>query len=122
LAQEELETAQAAGQTYLDTMMAPEKFTPDSFFAELEQLGEDEVRARVASGIYSSISPKKGLAEDWLLRKRQSREAEAERRRDASNSEQMCIARSAKNAAWTAATAAIIAAICAVVAIVIALQ
>jgi hypothetical protein len=40
-----------------------------------------------------------------------------EARKDASNREQARIARSAKNAAWTAAIAAMIAAICAAIAI-----
>ncbi len=80
----------------------------DLYFGDFEGDGEDVVRKNLALNLYQ---PKKAaLAREWLLRKDQSR-------KDASISEQIRIARSAKNAAWMAATAAIIAAICAAIAI-----
>jgi hypothetical protein len=54
-------------------------------------------------------------AQEWLVGK-------GEERNERSNSEQIRIARSAKNAAWAAAIAAIIAAICATISIAIALS
>jgi hypothetical protein len=95
-------------------------FKPEDFFAELEKLGVDEVRVRLATKIYSDVNNKATLAREWLMRKDQSRAAETERKRDDSSAEQIRIARSAKNAAWTAAIAAIVAAIIAAVAAVIA--
>ena len=83
--------------------MAPDRYTPDGFFAELEQLGEDEVHNRVAAGIYSSANRKKELAELWLSRKDQARS-------DADRSEALKTARSASAAAVRAADAAELAA------------
>jgi hypothetical protein len=86
--------------------MAQTTFTKESFWAELDALSEDEVRARVRTSIY--VLEKRQLAELWLEKK-------AQERNDRSSSAQMRIARSAKNAAWAAATAAIAAAIIAAI-------
>ena len=67
------------------------------FWAELERLGEDAVRARLAAGTYQRVN--RQLAEEWTI-------AQERLRSDASQSEQMAIARSAKDAAWEAASAA----------------
>lgn len=89
------------------------------FLAMLESLSENKIREHIASGAWSE--PRKvRLAEELLRRKYQERLDTNEARRDASNFEQIRIARSAKNAAWAAAIAAIIAAIIAAVAAVIA--
>jgi hypothetical protein len=96
-------------------------WTKDEFFAELDEAGEDEVRVRLATKIYTDVNEKGALAREWLQRRELSRTAELERSRAASSLEQIRIARSAKNAAWTAAIAAIIAAMFAAVAIVISL-
>ena len=61
-------------------------------------------------------------AREWLAYKERLRDDSDSERSSLSNSEQIRIARSAKNAAWAAAIAAIIAAICAAVAIVISLK
>lgn len=80
--------------------------------AELEGLGEKEVRLRLARGEYGgTASWRRDSVEKWL-------EAKGHERADASMREQIELARSAKNAAWAAAIAAIIAAISAVIAIV----
>lgn len=92
--------------------MAQEPFTKDSFWAELDRLGEDEVRNRLIANRYGLGQQKKPLAQAWLQERERSRA-------DASSLEQMRIARSAKNAAWAAAIAAIIAAIAAIVSIAI---
>jgi hypothetical protein len=81
----------------------------ERFYQELESLGEGQVRRDVASHRWGR-GEHHGLAVAWLAIRDQSR-------KDASNSEQMRIAQSAKNAAWTAAIAAIIAAIMAGVSI-----
>jgi len=88
--------------------MTQETFTKEKFWAELDDLGEEEVRDRIVTGRYGAGNKKLQLAREWLRR----RETE---RIEASNREQIRIARSAKNAAWAAAMAAIIAAVCAVI-------
>lgn len=65
----------------------------DAFHGELEALGAAEVRARLARKVY--LGAEAALATAWL-----------ERRSEASSSEQLDIARSAKDAAWAAARAA----------------
>jgi hypothetical protein len=87
--------------------VAQETWTKEQFWSELEAVGEDEVRTRLAAKIYGEANHKAPLAREWLRRKDQERS-------DLSTSEQTRIARSAKNAAWAAAIAAIIAAIFAV--------
>ena len=105
----------------------------DEFWGKLEDIGEDEVSARLAQGTFGSDT--KPLVNEWLRIKRQGR-------LDATSSESLRIARetlstandalstakedlraarSEKNATWTAAIAAIIAAAIATVSAVIAL-
>lgn len=86
--------------------MAPDKFTREEFWAELEEAGEEEVRARVNTGRYTSGNKKRELAQQWLDKKVHERAELSERRKEASQSEQIEIARSAKDAAWSAAEAA----------------
>ena len=88
-------------------------YTKEQFWAELEQLGEDAVRIRIITKVYGDASDKRSLAEEWLRHKDRLRI-------DASNVEQIRIARSAKNAAWVAAIGAIIAALIAIASVVIA--
>ena len=97
--------------------MGGDTFTKESFWAELEKIGEDAVRIRVVTQAYGKVGPKLALAEEWLRRKDQERREASDALSMASSREANRIARSAKNAAWIAATAAIIAAICAMVAI-----
>jgi len=87
--------------------------TKEEFWAELDALGETEVRVRLQNKTYTDLNEKGSFAREWLLRRELASAA-------ASNSEQRRTARSAKNAAWTAAIAAIIAAMIAAVAAVIA--
>src|SRR5690349_16848946 len=96
--------------------MAQETFTRESFFAELDKLGEEVVRTRVVTRAYTSVNAKLPLAQEWLRLRDQARSEEASRRIESANLEQIRIARSAKNAAWAAAIAAIIAAIFAIIA------
>lgn len=74
------------------------KIDPDQFFAELEALGEDEVRKNLASEqVYGAA--KRSLATEWVRRKDQEHA-------DALNREQIAVARSAAEAAREAATSA----------------
>jgi len=65
----------------------------DAFHRELKVLGAAEIRGRLATKVY--LRAEAALATAWL-----------ERRSKASSSEQLDIARSAKDAAWAAARAA----------------
>ena len=69
------------------------------FLGELEALGEDEVRFRLHSGVYSNVVDQKQLAEDWLHR------TELDRAR-ISNAETESAASRAATAAERAAEAA----------------
>lgn len=77
--------------------MAQETWTKEQFWAGLEKLGEDVVRERIIAKTYNDV--RRGLAEEWLRLRE-------EERMEASQSEQIDIARSAKDAAWEAARAA----------------
>jgi hypothetical protein len=68
--------------------------------ARFEEMGEDAVRIHVHTFSFNTAHQR--LAIKWLAQKDQ----ELERRRDASQAEQIDIARSAKDAAWEAARAA----------------
>ncbi len=71
---------------------------PTKFFAELEALGEDEARNRLASrAVYGG--DKSALVEEWLRRKDQERS-------DTTKREEISIAREAAAAARDAATEA----------------
>ena len=91
----------------------------DLYYGDFERDGEAKVRTYLATGAYRP--QKAALAQEWLDRLESSR-------RDASQAEQISIARSAKDAAWEAAreastankiakVAAVIAAIALIVAI-----
>ena len=84
--------------------------TKKEFWAELDALGETEVRIRLQNKIYTDLNEKGSFAREWILR----RELAAA---NASSSAQSRVARSAKKAAWIAAIAAIIAAIAAMLAV-----
>ena len=90
------------------------------FWRELEDMGEENVRANLAKNVWRK--ERQPLVKEWLRQQGASKSAELEERKEASNEEQMRIARSAKNAAWTAAIAATIAAICAIISIIVALR
>lgn len=80
--------------------MALTKDQENAWFAELDKMGRERVRASLDHG---TISPAyESISWDWLSRK----EVEGERRREASNVEQIEIARLASEAADRAATAA----------------
>jgi hypothetical protein len=67
--------------------------------AHFERMGEDTVRMHIPAGFSHSVQ---ALAIKWLAQK----DHESELRREASQAEQINIARSAKDAAWEAARAA----------------
>jgi hypothetical protein len=71
---------------------------------ELKQLGEAEVRHRLATNQFSLAYHPSALR--WIEELDRAADEESERRKDASQAEQTEIARSAKDAAWAAARAA----------------
>lgn len=78
----------------------------EKFWAKLDALGEEGVRAGITTNVY--LGARRDLATAWLEKKVHLREI-------ASSLEQARNARSANKAAWIAAIAVIVAAICAVV-------
>lgn len=82
---------------------------------QFEDIGEIRVRHNIAARIYGEDNML--AAREWLSYKESVQRSGADALNGASNSEQIGIAQSAKNAAWAAAIAAMIAAICAAVAI-----
>jgi hypothetical protein len=80
-----------------------------AIIVELEKLGANEVRQRLATNQFNMVYNEP--ARRWIDAIDRASDAESERRKNASMEEQIRIARSAKNAAWAAAIAAIIAAI-----------
>ncbi len=94
-----------------------ETFNEETFWPDLEKLGEDKVKLRVQMKEWGPGSPKQLLAEEWLRRKEQERSDAAATRHINSIEEANRIARSAKNASWFAAIAALIALIVSVVAL-----
>ena len=85
--------------------------TWDDFLADLETLGEEKVRSKLALGDWGDTGQRRGLVEEWLRSRDQSR-------LEVASFEQKCAARTANIAAIVAATAAVIAAICAIISIV----
>ena len=92
-----------------------ETFTKEQFWAELEALGEEEVRVRIATHRYGNASDKRALAVEWLQKKERERLIELDRSNREINLGILHTSKSAKNAAWAAAIVAIIATICTVV-------
>ena len=83
-----------------------DKAEKDRLWAELDALGEDQVRENLG---LSGYGRKGGSVQEWLRKKDQERSDERDRSNTAMTLANLNIARSAKNAAWTAAVAAIIA-------------
>jgi hypothetical protein len=46
-----------------------EFWTKEQFWAELDNHGEDEVRVKLATKIYTDLNEKGALAREWLHRK-----------------------------------------------------
>ena len=59
----------------------------EELWAELEELGEEEVRVRLVTKKYGDVGQKLVLVKEWLRRKDQSRTEESSRNSDASNRE-----------------------------------
>lgn len=83
-----------------------ERVTKAQLWAQLEVVGEERVRTNLALKHYGDVGGKRALVELWLASKDQQRSEESARRNEASQSEQIDIARDAKDAAWAAADAA----------------
>ena len=84
-------------------MMTPQE--QQQFFAELEALGEDQVRLNLAGITYNER--KKPFVLEWLRRKERAREDEAAARHDSHMTQQTKVAVWAAVAAGLSAVAAI---------------
>jgi hypothetical protein len=78
----------------------------EEFLAELEALGETEVRIRLINKTYTDINEKAAFAREWVHRKELARTAVAETRNEALTSAQLDAALRASAAAERAADAA----------------
>src|SRR5215204_5959455 len=86
-----------------------EPVTEEQVVKEFDNDGEDVVRVKLDAGIYGDAHDRRyRIARIWLRGKDQSRQKEAERRRDALNTEHLRIAKSAKYAAVAAGIAALV--------------
>ena len=65
----------------------------DQFRAELDQLGEEEVRKKLVHGAYNE--KKRRIAEDWLAQKDQERQDKALERQELREHEALALARQA---------------------------
>jgi hypothetical protein len=84
--------------------MAQETFTKESFWAELDALGEDEVRVRFSvTKQFGDVGPKHELAKLWLARKDSAK-------RDAREERTLSLASRANRIAYIAVIIAAIAA------------
>ena len=96
-----------------------ETWTQEEFWSELEQLGENGVRIRLANKLYSDVNER--LAREWLQQKELARAAELERRRGEREAAQLEAAARASAAANTRAAIAIMIAATALVASILSL-
>jgi hypothetical protein len=78
----------------------------DQFMQTLEAAGLDEIRARLAVDAYGEAGNRRAIAKEWVVRKEQAIEAEAQRARDTVQAEQITIASRAADAAERQASAA----------------
>jgi hypothetical protein len=81
-------------------------FSQDEFWQELDKLGPDEVRVRIKTGIYSNVNTKRGLAEEWLLRKEQAIQRDKDERSEATALRHLSAAEEAAEASREQASAA----------------
>jgi hypothetical protein len=79
-------------------------FDKNEQFALFENLGEKEVRERIAARIWNE--ERVSLANEWLRQQDQAKSDEEARKIATSREEELSIARDAKDAAWAAARAA----------------
>ena len=95
--------------------MAQEKFSKESFLAELESEGEEEVRRRIAARRYASANNKREIAQQWLDKKAQERINELVRIAQDAKDAAAESARNIKSAHTTAALALLMAAVSVIV-------
>lgn len=81
--------------------------SPDELFSELEELGEDEVRKKVACNAFSD--DKLTVIKEWLSRKESERENKRIAHENEREDKRTKISNSAKNAAWVSAAFALLA-------------
>jgi hypothetical protein len=83
----------------------------DEFFADLESLGEEKARRKLALGDYGDTGQRRGLVEEWLRRQDQSRLDTREASMRAISTAQLRIARRT----YTIAIVTLIAAIASII-------
>ena len=88
---------------------------PDELWANLEQLGEKEVRRKVLLNAYGPN--KRPAVQAWLQSKEAERAQDRDSKDQAQRSDELGILRSTKNAAWVAAVAALLSMISAAIAV-----
>ena len=91
--------------------MAPETFTKEQFWSELDALGEEDVRVRFSvTKQFGDVGTKHELTKLWLKRFEDSRASEAANKRDAREDKTLRLASRANIIAYIAVIIAAIAA------------
>ncbi len=92
----------------------------DSFWPELEKLGEAKVRESLANKLYSHKDV--GLVEEWLRREEQKKQVGIFKAEQSLRERELNVATSSKNAAWFAAIMAGLSILISIAALVVSLK
>jgi hypothetical protein len=87
--------------------------TANDFWPKLEQLGEEEVRKRVADGVWDPNDYP--VIAEWLRRQEENRKRNEKEREETRQNKALSVTSSGRTAAWVAAIAAAIAAIVSII-------
>jgi hypothetical protein len=87
--------------------------TADDFWPKLEKLGEEEVRKRVADGVWDPNDYP--VIAEWLRRQEENRKRISKDQEESRQNKALSVASSGRTAAWVAAIAAAIAAIVSII-------
>lgn len=87
----------------------------DEFWKKLDDLGEGEVRKRLAQNVYGQEKVK--FVNEWLRLKEKTRQSEDATEEDGHRQANLEIARSSKNATWVSAGASILAVLISIIAL-----
>ncbi len=88
-----------------------ETWSKEELWAELDALGEDEVRTRLVTKIYGDTGHKKALVQEWLRKKQQEKLDDQDKINVQISTESLRVSKSAKNASWAAVFIALVAVI-----------
>lgn len=83
--------------------MAQELSDKAKFWCELDELGEEQVRVRLATGRYGNSTDERRLVQEWLLRQSDERAAVRRLAEEQLKHQELVIVRSARKALWTSA-------------------